>query len=135
MNDHCTFFYNGIPFTFDWSGDCHTFMVWSLTHTISGKDNEEILLAKYLELEQELVDVRLEWNDDGEITLYQNLPIFLVQEDCLGEFQKVLSRFMTERSNVSAALRHAGCPERTLEKKSTSQKSVSLRKIFGGRSA
>jgi hypothetical protein len=135
MNEHCTFSHNGIPFTFDLSGDCHTFMVWSLTHTISGKDKEEVLLAKYLELEQELVDIRLEWNDDGEIILYQNLPIFLVQEDCLGEFQEVLSRFMSERSNVSAALRRVSCPDRTFAKKSIGQKSLSLRNVFAGRSA
>lgn len=132
-NDQCTFFYDGSPISFDISDDCHTFMVSSLVHNISGRENEERLRATYLELEQELVDMRLEWNDEDEITLYQNLPIFLVEDDCYEEFQAILGRFLNERTSVIETLRRAGCPKRVLEKGSGSQKLRSLRNLFGGR--
>ena len=135
QNENSRFVHNGCPISFDVSSDCHTFMVSAPTYRVSENDNQELLQAKYLELEQELVDIRLEWNEEHEITLFQNLPICLVQEDCLGEFQTILGRFLKERAMVTTKLQLVSLRERTITKKSSSQKLLSLRNMFGGRAA
>ena len=133
INDQDIYLYDGAPISFDISDDRHTFMVSSLIHKISIKDNMELLRAAYHELEQDLVDMRLEWNDEDEITLYQNLPSFLVDADCFDEFQTIFCRFLKERSKVRAMFRPADCPEQALGGNSGSQKFRSLRSIFSGR--
>ena len=135
MNRNCKFSYHGFPVSFDVSSDCHTFMVSSQAYHVSGKDDVELIEARYLDLSRGLVGICMEWNDEGEITLYQNLPIGLVQEDCLGEFQTILRRFLKELVVVNTSLRMLGSPRQQMARKSNSQRSMSLRNIFGGRTA
>lgn len=134
MNSNCKFSYHGFPISFDVSSDCHTFMVSSQAYQVSAKDDKALIEAKYLDLSRNLIGICMEWNDEGEITLYQNLQIGLVQEDCLGEFQTILRRFLKELIVVNTSLIMLGSPRPQLAKKANSQKSVSLRNIFGGRS-
>jgi hypothetical protein len=75
----------------------------------------------------------MEWNEDNEILIYQNLPIGLVQEDCLEEFQIVLTRFLSEISEVSTSLQQVSSSSLATHKGS-SQKPRLIR-IFSGRAA
>lgn len=134
MNSNCKFNYHGFPISFDVSSDCHTFMVSSQAYKVSEQDDEALMEEKYLDLSRDLVGICMEWNDEGEITLYQNLPIGLVQEDCLGEFQTILRRFLKELVVVNTSLIMLGSPRPHIVRKAHSQKSMSLRNIFGGRS-
>ena len=76
-------------------------MVYSLVYTIALHDNVSWLEEKYRDIKIEIAGIHLEWNDEGEITLYQNVSTGLVQEDCLMEFKRMIVRFVGERIRIA----------------------------------
>mmetsp|Transcript_25337 Transcript_25337/g.42080 ORF Transcript_25337/g.42080 Transcript_25337/m.42080 type:complete len:196 (-) Transcript_25337:679-1266(-) len=134
LNNNFNFSHHGYHVSFDISSDCHTFMVSAIACQVSTKDaGLECLATRYLDVERSLIDIRMEWNEDNDILIYQNLPIGLIQEDCLEEFQAILSRFLSELSVVSAALQQVS--SRSLSRSKTNGHKPRLMRIFSGRAA
>lgn len=133
IHENHSFVYHDCLISFDVSKPFHTFMVSSTAYTAERADDMEKIGLTYVRLESDLgADVRLEWNEDDEIVIYQNLPICLVQEECVGEFETIMESFLQDLHLVNNQMQSVS---HRFKNKSRQKGGRRLLRMFNGRAA
>lgn len=136
IHENHSFVYHDCHVSFDVSNPFHTFMVSSTAYTAERADDMEKIGLTYMQLERDLgADVRLEWNEDDEIIIYQNLPICLVQEECCGEFETIMEGYLQDFHLVNAQMRSVSHRALVFKNKPKQKGGRKLLRIFNGRAA